>query len=554
MNAFNKIGLTTKLLALLGVFLLLFAGFATLSYRTLEEVRVNGKVYQSIIEGKDLIADILPPPAYIIEAHLVVLQLMEETHEAQRPALIETGNSLRQDFERRHEFWKRTLAPGILADAMNTTAARPALAYFEVRDREFIPALKANDQARIRSSFNVLRQYYEDHRRAVDAVVKLTNEQNRRLELAAEERVRTGQRTLLGLGLLVIGAVGLLALVTSRITANLTRRIDRAAGVATRIAGGDLTAAVPQVPGEDESARLLDAIQGMSKSLNSLVTRIKQASIELMSTATQFTATGRQQEGAIAALGQSSRQAADTAREISNTSADLLGTMEGLNAVAAQAALLAEGGRKALTEMDGSMRQLNQATSAISSRLSAIHEKATDIGSVVTTITKVADQTNLLSVNAAIEAEKAGAQGLGFLVLAREIRRLADQTAVATLDIEQMVRHMQSAVSAGVMEMDGFAAEVRRGVESSAEVGTQLGQILGQVQTLSERFDAVNHGMRSQSQGARRISDAMNDLNEGSRNSAAALKEFNAANAHLRDAVASLKEEISHFQVGSTTT
>ena len=88
-------------------------------------------------------------------------------------------------------------------------------------------------------------------------------------------------------------------------------------------------------------------------------------------------------------------------------------------------------------------------------------QRTASINLAVTTIAKVADQTNLLSINAAIEAEKAGEYGKGFLVVAREIRRLADQTAVASLDIERMVKEMHSSVSAGVMEMDKFAEQVR---------------------------------------------------------------------------------------------
>ena len=107
-----------------------------------------------------------------------------------------------------------------------------------------------------------------------------------------------------------------------------------------------------------------------------------------------------------------------------------------------------------------------------------------NINLVVTTITKVADQTNLLSINAAIEAEKAGEYGLGFLVVAREIRRLADQTAVATLDIERMVKEMQYSVSAGVMEMDKFSEQVRQVVSEVGTIGGQLGQIITSVQGL----------------------------------------------------------------------
>ena len=131
-----------------------------------------------------------------------------------------------------------------------------------------------------------------------------------------------------------------------------------------------------------------------------------------------------------------------------------------------------------------------------------IREKADSINVVVTTITKVADQTNLLSINAAIEAEKAGEYGRGFLVVAREIRRLADQTAVATLDIETMVRQMQDAVSAGVMQMDKFADEVRSGVGQVTQDQPDDGEIIKEVQGLSGRFQLVNEGMQNQSVGA----------------------------------------------------
>ena len=114
------------------------------------------------------------------------------------------------------------------------------------------------------------------------------------------------------------------------------------------------------------------------------------------------------------------------------------------------------------------MRQVMEAAGSINAKLAVLNEKAGNINQVVTTITKVADQTNLLSLNAAIEAEKAGEYGRGFAVVATEIRRLADQTAVATYDIEQMVKEIQSAVSAGVMGMDKFSEEVRRGMQRRA--------------------------------------------------------------------------------------
>ena len=195
------------------------------------------------------------------------------------------------------------------------------------------------------------------------------------------------------------------------------------------------------------------------------------------------------------------------------------------------------------------MKQLVDSTDSISSKLAIIREKAENINVVVTTITKVADQTNLLSINAAIEAEKAGEYGRGFLVVAREIRRLADQTAVATLDIENIVRHMQDAVSAGVMQMDKFSGEVRAGVQRVAEISGQTGQIIEEVRALSDRFQVVTEGMRNQAVGAEQINDAMGQVTAGSQQTQTALQEFNKAAGHLRHSVETLNEEVGQFTV-----
>ena len=224
--------------------------------------------------------------------------------------------------------------------------------------------------------------------------------------------------------------------------------------------------------------------------------------------------------------------------------------MNEVNQVANQASRMASTGQKALSGMDQTMRQLAESTDSIGSKLSVISERAANINLVVTTITKVADQTNLLSINAAIEAEKAGEYGLGFLVVAREIRRLADQTAVATLDIERMVKEMQYSVSAGVMEMDKFSEQVRKVVGEVGQLGGQLGQIINGVQGLHQRFDQVTEGMRVQSQGADQIREAMTRLSEGAGQTSTSIREFNKATDRLREAVGGLKEEVSRFTLG----
>jgi methyl-accepting chemotaxis protein len=348
---------------------------------------------------------------------------------------------------------------------------------------------------------------------------------------------------------LLAGAGLLIVLFSLNWLANtVSRRVSIAAGLAGRVAEGDLTAKVPR-GGSDETGVLLGAVSKMIKSLNGLIGQVKKSSIQLISTATQITATAKSQERIVGEFGSSTNQIAAAVKEISATSQELARTMGEVANRVNGAATLANSGRKSLGGMESTMRGLADATGSISAKLSIISDKAKNINSVVTTITKVADQTNLLSLNAAIEAEKAGEYGLGFSVVAREIRRLADQTAVATLDIDQMVQEMQSSVSAGVMEMDRFTDQVGRGVQSACELSGQLGLIIEQVQELTPRFEAVNHGMMTQSEGAQQISEAMLQMTEVAHTISNSVQEFNKASANLHQAVGGLREEVSRFKV-----
>jgi methyl-accepting chemotaxis protein WspA len=288
----------------------------------------------------------------------------------------------------------------------------------------------------------------------------------------------------------------------------------------------------------------------MIASLRELIGKVKKSSIRLLSTANEIAAGSRQQEAAVNEFSSSTNQITAAAKEISATSQELLGTMNDLNGVADETASLADAGHSSLSGMASTMGQLMDATGAISSRLATISEKAGNINLVVTTISKVADQTNLLSLNASIEAEKAGEYGLGFAVVAREIRRLADQTADATLDIDQMVKEMQTAVSSGVMEMDKFTDEVRRGAAEVQGVGGRLEEIIRQVRTLTTRFGEVTEGMQSQSEGAHQISDALVGFAAGVEQTAATIKDFHRAAGSLQEAVNELRQEIARFQLG----
>jgi methyl-accepting chemotaxis protein WspA len=545
MIVFDQWKLSWKLAVLVGVSLVGSTVLGLRAYGTLDVVKVNGPLYGRIVAGKDLIADVLPPPEYIIESYLLAHEL-EKADKTERVAISDQLKHLRSDYDARHDYWARELPEGTIKRTLIERSYEPAVRYFGIVDQELLPAALSGDSARIDQLLRgQLKQAYEEHRRAIDEVVRLTTAAHHEEEARAARVVSDETRVLFVIALLVAALNVSLAVF---ITRNLTRRISLGVEAAKLVAGGNLSNSI-QDEGDDETGVLLSSIKAMTESLSSLISRVKQSSVALMSTATEISATSKQQESTVNGFSASTAEIAAAARQISATSHELLATMTEVRNVAATSAALAESGTVGLDEMDATMRQLSSSTGSISAKLSVIREKANDINLVVTTITKVADQTNLLSVNAAIEAEKAGEYGLGFLVVAREIRRLADQSAVATLDIEQMVRQMQGAVSAGVMEMDKFTEEVRRGVKSVAEISSQLAQIIEQVQSLSGRIDVVSEGMRSQSSGAEQISEAMTQLTDGARQTAASLKEFNSATGSLREAVGGLKQEISYFTV-----
>lgn len=349
----------------------------------------------------------------------------------------------------------------------------------------------------------------------------------------------------------------------------IARPIGDVVAVAQQIAGGNLAEAKRRISAridldgissdksqttkisaiKNETEKLIEAIALMTKYLASLVGQVQRSSVQMVSTATEIAAASREQESTVTEFGASTTEIAAAVKEISATSQELAKTMQDIKETAGNTENLADKGHSGLVNMQDSMGQLAQATASISTKLSTINEKAGAINNLVTTITKVADETNLLSLNASIEAEKAGEYGRGFAVVAREIRRLADQTAVSTLDIEQTVKEMQSSVSAGVMEMDKFSEEVAQWVKSVGGISGQLNQILAQIKVLTPRFDSVNEGMRSQASGAQQISDAMTQLTEGSRNTTESLKHFHEVTSQLKEAAHELQTEVSRFKV-----
>jgi len=366
-------------------------------------------------------------------------------------------------------------------------------------------------------------------------------------ELAAQTAESRRLRTLaLRLLLGIFGATLVAAFYFARSISRPVQQLNAAAGA---LAEGDLSVQLPEIRGDDEIAQLARSFARMTEKLTSLVSDVQRSSVMVSSAITEVAATTRQQQATANEVAATTTEIGATSREISATSRELAQTVSHVSAGAQQAAALADDGRSSLGRMDETMRRVSDAAGGINARLTVLNEKAANIGSVVTTIAKVADQTNLLSLNAAIEAEKAGEYGRGFAVVATEIRRLADQTAMATVDIEQLVKEIQSAVTAGVMGMDKFSEEVRRGVSEVEKVAGQLAQIIQNVEAITPRIGSVSEGMQAQSTGAEQISQALTQLGEAARLTAESLVQSNEIVSRLDEAARGLRTGIERFKL-----
>ena len=349
---------------------------------------------------------------------------------------------------------------------------------------------------------------------------------------------------LISLAIAVLAA-GLLGFLLLR---SIMSPMQRIVSILEVMRSGDLSKRL-NLERKDEFGAVETGFNDMMAELTALVSQAQRSSVQVTTSVTEIAATSKQQQATATETAATTTEIGATSREIAATSRDLVRTMTEVTSAADQASILAGSGQQGLARMEDTMHSVMGAADLVNAKLAILNEKAGNINQVVVTIVKVADQTNLLSLNAAIEAEKAGEYGRGFAVVATEVRRLADQTAVATYDIEQMVREIQSAVSAGVMGMDKFSEEVRRGMSEVQQVGEQLSQIIHQVQALAPRVLMVNEGMQAQATGAEQINHALVQLGDASSQTVESLRQASFAIDELSQVAVGLRSGVSRFKV-----
>ena len=548
MSRYSDMTIEMKLRGLLLVGTLGLAAVFGLSLWVLHKYRIKGPVYEQLTNRMMVAAELEPSVFGLTVPYSILSELNTATEADDIEKLKEQFHKHEGHFLDREAHWSKTLDESEIKSVLIGKVCPAGKDFYRTANEEYLPLIGKTERQQLTQILAMkIRPRYRTQRQLVDEATRIARDLNQK-----EEKAASGNTNFWFLAMIVISIATVLLMALGgwwtargivRGTGSLLARVqEMAAGES------DLTARVP-VETHDELGLLAEGVNATIAKTHTVVRRIREASVQLLSTAAEIAAAARQQETTVQTLSSSTAEIAASVRQITATGKELSTTMNEVSDRAGRVASLADAGRNRLEDMENAVEKLVPATASVSAKLSVIRDKADGINVVVTTITKVADQTNLLSINAAIEAEKAGEYGRGFLVVAREIRRLADQTAVATLDIENMVRQMQDAVSAGVMQMDKFSEEVRTGVTRIAELSGQMGQIIEEVHALSERFGQVNEGVRNQSLGAGQINDAMTLVTSVTQQTRDSIEEFKRATEHLRNAVDSINQEVSQFKV-----
>lgn len=495
-------------------------------------------------QGKDVVADILPPPLYLIEAQLTSYDLLHAEAPARQP-LIDKLQSLRKDYDSRNQYWENSnLDPAVKASLLGEQRKQADL-FWQEMTTHFIPAIQANLPEPAQASSRALRAHYEAHRKGVDATVTIASQyaQDRLDSLGS-----TARQSYLALGM-TAGFGILLVLVLAVPTINRIYRGLREAGeTAAAIAAGDLSRPMPTAA-QDEVGELIAKLSLMRDGLRELISAVRINVDAVMLSAGDLSVSAN-------ASAQSSECQSAAASGMAASMEQLTVTIDQVESHAAEARNLtlssnrqSEAGSHIIHDAAGEMLEIAAVVNSTASTIRGLEDLSTQISTIINVIKEIADQTNLLTLNAAIEAARAGEQGRGFAVVADEVRKLAERTANSTEEITGMISRIQQETQRAVQEMETGVQRVTEGVELANKAGKSVTSIRDGSNHVTRDVDEITHTLKEQSAAARDIALKIEEIAlSAEENSTTAIRTASSAQ-RLEELSRSLNQLAGKFRV-----
>lgn len=306
----------------------------------------------------------------------------------------------------------------------------------------------------------------------------------------------------------ILGVVVITIILALTLTSSIIKPINLSLGLAEEISKGDLTRQL-EVKGSDEISRLMSALNLMSKNLQYTVKEISGASLQLSSAAVEMTSITETADRLLQQQNNEIEQAATAVNEMTSAVEDVARNANSTSKAAQDSSESAKLGNQRVSETLAAMEKLTELVETSSDEVVALAEKADDISKVLGVIRSIAEQTNLLALNAAIEAARAGEQGRGFAVVADEVRALAHRTHVSTLEIEQMISAIQSGSATTVESIRKSTQEVYNTQRTALSAGESLKQITESVSEINERNLQIATAAEQQAHVAREVDKSL---------------------------------------------
>jgi methyl-accepting chemotaxis protein len=547
----NDLSVKAKLQSIIVFFCCVLMLFFSYSYLSMQKIKVTGEIYKTVSDDKDLIADILPPPLYIIEGILTAYQLAGTADEAARTGLLDKAAGLRRDYETRQDHWKSALPAGRMKDLLAGRSAEPARRFFEVFFGEFASALKANDGAKARAILDTrLRPLFEEHRKAIDELAELGSAEVARIEREAAAQAASSVLYMVVLGLAAlavsvvvptivarrfVGSIGTLVAYATAVSAGrLDERLDLDQKDEVGVLADRLRAMVRSLKeqigaaagkGEEARAEAAKARQAMDEAERARLAALQRHDSLLAAAGALHRiaeTVGAASEALAAQIGQSSAGAEVQSRRVGETAA----SMEQMNgaildvarsagtaaATAEEARRKAEDGSEVVAGVVGSIDAAQARALGLKDDMAALGGQAESIGRIMTVISDIADQTNLLALNAAIEAARAGDAGRGFAVVADEVRKLAEKTMTATKEVGQAIQGIQQGTRRNMDGVDQAVRAIEQATALTGRSGEALRTIVTLVDRATDQVRSIASASEQQSAASEEINRSIEDI------------------------------------------
>ncbi|MBJ6752342.1 methyl-accepting chemotaxis protein [Geomonas anaerohicana] len=365
---------------------------------------------------------------------------------------------------------------------------------------------------------------------------------------ASHENTKVANAAVLVMTVLVIASLIIAIACGLVITRMITSPLQAAVAAASAIGAGDLTVTIEASSG-DETGQLMNALKAMAANLRSTIGRVADTSAQVASASNQLHATSDQIATGAEEVAAQAGTVATAGEEMSATSSDIARNCQMAAEGAKRASRTAENGAEVVQGTVTVMDQIAAKVQETSRTVESLGERSDQIGAIIGTIEDIADQTNLLALNAAIEAARAGEQGRGFAVVADEVRALAERTTKATREIGEMIKAIQSETRGAVVAMEEGVQQVQSGTAEAAKSGSALQEILEQINDVAMQIHQVATAAEEQTATTSEISSNIVQITQVVQQTSQGAQESAAAAAQLRTNSEELQQLVHQFRL-----